>query len=310
MKVGMKKVFKILCFVFVGSSAVFAQDYVAPLTYNTSLYYKTAPYRNVEKGNFQSGNLILTSDTLSIPFVDDFSKNTLRPFDFDINITDSLEYCSGECFDDNEMHFHLSQGYTYSFNLGTMQVDSVPTTPVTIYDFIGDCTTPASSFSAWLPYYHQYTFDSTTGMALDSVLSNISVPDTVIRTAKVYLGTLPGSVNWMDNYAYYNTTYPILPPTIGVATLDGLNEFGQPYNNSNAGNYGKADVLTSKPIDLSGLVNNDSVFLSFFYQAKGLGDFPNFEDSLIVQFKQDPFFALPGEDWITVWSTSGFCFKQ
>jgi hypothetical protein len=46
---------------------------------------------------------------------------------------------------------------------------------------------------------------------------------------------VPGEPNkkWFDNYAFWNTTYPILPPTIGVATLDGLNEYGLPYNNTN-----------------------------------------------------------------------------
>ena len=32
----------------------------------------------------------------------------------------------------------------------------------------------------------------------------------------------PSAQRWMDNYAYINNNSPLNPPTIGVATLDGL----------------------------------------------------------------------------------------
>src|SRR5437868_1214518 len=35
---------------------------------------------------------------------------------------------------------------------------------------------------------------------------------------------------WMDSAAFINDDFPKNPPTIGVATFDGLNKFGNAYN--------------------------------------------------------------------------------
>ena len=94
-------------------------------------------------------------------------------------------------------------------------------------------------------------------------------------------GVYPASLFWVDSNAFINITYPTLPPTYGVATLDGLNKKGQPYNETST--FGMADVLTSKPVYLSSIV--DSAYLSFYYQPGGLGNFPEPNDSLILEFK-------------------------
>ncbi|MEZ4916283.1 MAG: hypothetical protein R2836_04790 [Chitinophagales bacterium] len=57
--------------------------------------------------------------------------------------------------------------------------------------------------------------------------------------------------------------------------------------------------MTSKPIDLSGLHNDSLVYLSFFVQAEGLGDMPNINDSLVLEFKNEY-----EDQWINVWSTT------
>ncbi len=104
----------------------------------------------------------------------------------------------------------------------------------------------------------------------------------------------PNNLLWADRGAYINGTYPIDPPGYGVATLDGLNSIGKPYNLSIP--YGSADTLSSRPIYLGGPLL-DSVFLSFFYQAAGIGDPPDANDSLLLQFR------LQDSTWVTVWST-------
>ena len=91
---------------------------------------------------------------------------------------------------------------------------------------------------------------------------------------------------WMDNDVYINTGYPINPPSTGVATFDGLNSSGLAYNLGNKYIDGPADTLTSAYIDLTSN-KNDSVYLSFFYQPGGLGEFPDIGDSLMVEFKPD-----------------------
>jgi hypothetical protein len=104
---------------------------------------------------------------------------------------------------------------------------------------------------------------------------------------------------WTDTTAFINSGFPIAPPTIGVATLDGLRADGYPYNFADEFSYGSADTLTSLPIDLSGLTASDQVFLSFFFEGGGLGNSPDAGDSLIVEF-YSPFGA---GQWTQVWSS-------
>lgn len=104
---------------------------------------------------------------------------------------------------------------------------------------------------------------------------------------------------WSDTCAFLNTGFPIAPPTIGVATLDGLRGDGYPYNFSDEFSYGSADTLTSLPIDLSTLNAADQIFLSFFYEGGGLGNSPDDGDSLIVEF-YSPFGA---GQWTQVWTS-------
>ncbi|MCE3278806.1 MAG: hypothetical protein K0S44_997 [Bacteroidetes bacterium] len=93
---------------------------------------------------------------------------------------------------------------------------------------------------------------------------------------------------------------PISPPTIGVATFDGVNAGGYPYNFfASSSSSGKADTLTSKPIDLN-FPTDTSVYFSFFYQAQGRGNFPDPADSIILEFKA----PLTGA-WHHVWAKRG-----
>lgn len=106
---------------------------------------------------------------------------------------------------------------------------------------------------------------------------------------------------WVDNSAYINCNFPILPPTIGVATLDGLDATGYPYSFV-TDSQGPADTLTSIPINLAPYDPDDAVYLYFAYQGGGLGNDPEPQDSLIVEFLA----PLGGDDpWVKVWSVAG-----
>ncbi len=109
----------------------------------------------------------------------------------------------------------------------------------------------------------------------------------------------PREDRWDDSFTYLNLDMAIAPPSYGVVTFDGLNEYGLAYNMVNSTSYGVADYLTSKPIDLN-YFPSDSVYLSFYYQAQGIGNAPEDEDSLVLEFR--------GPDtlgWRHVWSTPG-----
>ena len=91
----------------------------------------------------------------------------------------------------------------------------------------------------------------------------------------------PNNLLWEDSAVFVNRSYPINPVTIGVATFDGLDASGMAYDISASMQGKRADSLTSRPIDLSVV---DSAYLLFYYQAQGLGDNPQTEDSLILEF--------------------------
>lgn len=114
-----------------------------------------------------------------------------------------------------------------------------------------------------------------------------------------YPGPYPDPKLWLDKYVFINRTFAYAPPSIGVATFDGLNERGYPYDftapeNASLG----ADTLTSKPIDLN-VPASDSIYFSFNYQPQGLGNAPAAKDSLVLEFK------APGTDWKHIWSKAG-----
>lgn len=125
--------------------------------------------------------------------------------------------------------------------------------------------------------------------------------------------TYPLATRWTDKHVFVNNTFAKSPPTIGVATFDHLNQFGNPYNGLNKTVSSACDTLTVQPINLKtyksgintvGYSANDSVYLSFFYQPQGWGDYPESTDSLVLQFKN-----VSGQ-WKTVWKVSGTSSKS
>jgi len=299
-KVGMKKYGLGFLGLIVSVFQVFGQDeLLGPIGRNAALEH----FAKQDKINIIYNYFILSADTLSLPFIDDFSVPSLKPYDFAATqINDTVLFASGSCVLNGDFNltsglFNTSQTYSYFFDTITDQIDSVPNAPLTVQYYEGaDCFSQVSSTAAFWPQAYSYSFDSLTGIKLDSIAL---ASDTAFQYAELYFGALDSNSLWVDNYAFQNTTFPINPPTIGVVTLDGLNEFGRPYNIEVVNPIGQADYLTSKPIDMSGLANDSAVYLSFFVQAKGRGDLPNSPDSLILEFKNEF-----DRGWVKAWSLS------
>ena len=93
-------------------------------------------------------------------------------------------------------------------------------------------------------------------------------------------GPFPDETLWLDDRIWVNNELAYNPPSIGVATFDGIGEDGTPYGNG----YGPSDVLTSTYIDLSNNSPSDNVNLSFYLAPKGLGYPPTALDSFRVEF--------------------------
>ena len=64
-----------------------------------------------------------------------------------------------------------------------------------------------------------------------------------------YAGPYPDRNLWLENKVFINTTMAFNPPSVGVATFDGINYNGKPYGQQ--GEYGTGDTLTSNFINLS-----------------------------------------------------------
>lgn len=124
---------------------------------------------------------------------------------------------------------------------------------------------------------------------------------------------LPDSRRWLTRQTLINRDYALLPPTLGVATLDALNGNGEMHSTATSSLFG-ADTLASQIVRLDSLLSptrrklqpSDSVYLSFFYLPGGgtgnlwerIGDCPDPGDSLMVDF-------FDGEEWVTVWAIDG-----
>ncbi len=120
-----------------------------------------------------------------------------------------------------------------------------------------------------------------------------------------YPGPYPDQNSWIDNNVFINNSIGENPPSVGMASFDGLSSGGTPYG----GLSGKADYLTSTFLDLSSFSADDNVYLSFYIQAGGNGDSPEVNDSLLVEFKNS------SEEWEKIEAYSkedvvgGFQFK-
>jgi hypothetical protein len=147
--------------------------------------------------------------------------------------------------------------------------------------------------------YPPYYIYDTIGIVDEPDTVWIIGPDVKQDSATQFFMTISDPTKiWADAFVYHNFTSAYNPVSLGVATFDGLDQTGYPYIiGSTVTNY--ADVLTSKPIDLGSNSPSDSIYLSFLFQAKGLGDAPEAGDSLILEF-----YAKDLNQWNHIWSTS------
>ena len=111
-------------------------------------------------------------------------------------------------------------------------------------------------------------------------------------------GNVPDTAKWLSGSGIYiNNGMPINPPSFNVATFDGADVLGNPYAPGNDF-PGISDSLVSKPINLGNYPKN-SIFFSFFWQAKGNGDLPETEDYLSLKWLDSYGF------WHVVWEQQG-----
>lgn len=106
-----------------------------------------------------------------------------------------------------------------------------------------------------------------------------------------YEGPYPDPTKWSDKYVFVNTGFQKNPANRGVATFDALDETGKIYSGATSTAF-EADKLTSHKIRLDSIFGTeqrplfvyDSLYLSFYYQPQGLGNKPEEDDVLLLEF--------------------------
>lgn len=276
---------------------------IGPLMYNMELWNGKENVKKIGSNSFDS-TFYYISDTITLPVFDDFTTNLTQPYNADYsdaNVTDSVFFCLLDSATLAPLHdsskFMLSPTYTFQVDTAGVNDTTIenPKTPVKIC-FLADYPLVCVDTSVW-PRYNIY---DTINFVNDPDTSWI-IADIEQDSARLFFVALsdPGFI-WLDNYACHNFRFPLNPWSQGVRTFDGVDEKGMPYQFGNLSAYGVGDYLTSKPIDLSTNVLADSLLLSFVYQPKGLGNAPEEEDSLFVEF-----FQPDSSQWYRTWVVPG-----
>ncbi len=304
MKIFEMKYFTTILFISLGSFLFSQKEGLSPLKYNLELLDMKSTNKAKSLSTTFDSTFIYYSDTLELPFFDEFSLNHFQSYNNDFNapgVSSDKKYR----ILDNVTSLPISNGIFYTDQQTfrrTYDANSQLSTddyflPITFQ--VGDLSVYPVVYVPTDLYPPYYIYD-TIGITDVSDTVWIANPTFYQDSATQFFATLNDpNAYWLDDFAYHNYRFAINPRSLGVATFDGLDASGYPYQiNSTITNY--ADFLTSKPLNLEGLDASDSVYFSFLFQAEGFGDVPEASDSLVVEF-----YAKEIDQWFRVWSTSG-----
>lgn len=305
-------IFSIL--IFGGASA---QEEIAPLFVNSNI---SGGIKQEKLGDIHN-TYIYSYDTLELPFLDDFSEDHFPKFSAlpgDPNVTASTTYriemmgspvpMGSMYMEDTTYHFQYDTIPGYGFD-SIVIINKTPL-PDQLAEIFNIDLYPINSVvkNVWPAYQiHDSVWNGT--VFDDTVFYSLSSVDLFQDSATIYFvsETAEDSANvfWQDIFAYHNYTYATNIQTLGVVSFDGLDENGYPYDFSSVNASGLADILTSKPIDMSGVTAADSVYFSFLVEPGGYGEEPDATDSLVLQF-----WSPLTLQWKTVWQKTGYSSSQ
>lgn len=290
------------------STTVMGQEKLSALQGNPVLQAQS-----IQKSSSRTNTtfLYLVDTIQQLPIIDDFFSNRKKRYDADSNtsgIFNLLDWdflVNGAAVDTQRISFDTT--YYYIKN-GLGLIDTFPNPPLQII-FYEDLE-PIDTLSPVWPASSAFIDGgvvAVTELPADAVYTNRADTVCVVPDNDNSLYVVDDPANWATGEgAYINNHYPVNPPTVGVATFDGVNGFGDPYDFPSESSYGIADFLTSKPVNLERSPLNvpyseaDSIYFSFFYQPGGFGEKPNAKDSLVLEF-----YAVNQQEWVRVWSAKG-----
>lgn len=264
---------------------------VALLFYTLGVHgqVSVAPLYQYSVGNTSNVQLRTTitvqDDTLKLPYIEDFSGPGIP-----------IDTIKAVVFSGSTLVYQIKQLKMHGLSSG----DSIH-----VFNATGGTTASAQlNGPRYAKVLDRYTFQLFNDEAL-------SIPATVIASKMTYCNwfrigapgysTTPDSLGFLNNNGgtYINNDMAINPISIGVASFDGVNYLGLPYSTATPPAKGYADNLTSLPFNLSGKLPKDSIYMSFFWQAQGLGDMPLTSEFLSLEFKTS------ANQWVPVWKQMG-----
>lgn len=249
----------------------------------------------------------------SLPVQDDFSidrtrKRWAQPDDPGVTLNSTVYYLEVDGASTWDMEYSSTPTFLYTTDLTDPPVTSqteLPSLTATVRNLFVYPPTE-ETVQVWPAYNVFDTIQSPSpdvfpiqgDLVQDSLLVYDVPADT--RTFVNPDNSIVPLVLWEDDDVYVNGTYPMDPPTVGVATFDGLARNGYPYMFENFSAYGIADHLTTVPIDLSSYQPIDSLYLSFFFQPQGRSGDVQVQprDSLVLEL-----WAPDELTWYPVWRT-------
>ncbi|MCS6982016.1 MAG: T9SS type A sorting domain-containing protein [Flavobacteriales bacterium] len=275
-----------------------------------ALWQANSPPKDWDKDLFPHGSeYYYQYDTLSLPFVDDFSVDRFKNFNpalypgITVVERNWFHIVNAPDPEPDVFRYVLTAPDSFFINVqgepDSVTVSEESRVQVLIYDTV---VNPFQVKAVLECFRYQPRIIKLPNGNLDTV--NGPLDGMLVKKVKAYQIVPPNplvdSSLWADRDVYISRDLPIGPPTLGAAVFDGLKFNGMPYRPGDASAYGAADQLTSKPIDLSGLTVADSVYLSFWYQRGGRGFEPAERDSLRLEF-----FAFRQKKWYRVWGMEG-----
>lgn len=273
--------------VLMGSNASYSQETLDDLIKVEMDEKDIEESSSVNRINVLKHPFIYVIDTLSLPFFDDFSTNRVKVYDAqldDPNVSLKINY-DFKVNGATPTQLDYMREPTFSI-IKTTGGDIIQEENPTLFIVLFEDGKVIGNDTGWTNVITE--LDQGTGLvSFDTLVPEatlINTPDTFYRVADDNtLWTPP--IDTFDSakaVPFINNRFAKTPLTQGVATFDGTDAKGFPYDISSSTTYGVADVLTSKPIRLDS--NMEEVYLSFFYQAGGYGNFPDESDSLVVEF--------------------------
>lgn len=271
--------------------------------------------QSMRKAEGLNEHFVYQNATQTLPIIDDFSINRTRQRwaqadDPGVTLSETIYRLEVAGVSTWDMAFSDDTTFTYLTDMATVPPVTTRTPLPSTNVLVRDVTVyPATDevVQAWPAYNIFDTIQSPSPDILflfspELMQDSMMVYD-VPEDPRTYINPDNGVrplILWEDDDVYVNGHYPMEPPTIGVATFDGLSRTGYPYDYAQYTAYGIADHLTSVPINLDGYEPQDSLYLSFFYQPQGLsGDiYVQPQDSLVLEF-WNPLLQY----WSRVWRT-------